>query len=86
MVMGDGVKKGGYGVFSVVKGIVSLGFWYLVLVVYDDCGWDFEFGFLFGDVSYFDVVNYDVCVSVFDDVVVVSMGIEIGCAVENNRC
>ncbi|HIA04213.1 MAG TPA: hypothetical protein EYN66_20345, partial [Myxococcales bacterium] len=85
MIMGDGAKKGGYGVFSVAKGIVSLGLWYPILAAYDKDGWDLEPGSAVGDVSYFDVANYDVSVTAPDDVVVVTTGAEMGRTVRDNR-
>ncbi|MFT7622977.1 MAG: hypothetical protein ACI9WU_002152 [Myxococcota bacterium] len=69
---------GGYGVFSYSDDIVSLALWYPVLASYDEDGWDLKRGGEVGDVSYFDVSNYELTVTAPRDVAVVASGVETG--------
>ncbi|MBT9554609.1 MAG: M1 family metallopeptidase [Myxococcales bacterium] len=75
LVMGE--QHGGYGVFGVGDGIVSLGLWYPILAAYDENGWDVEPGGGVGDVSYFDASNYVVTLTVAKDVAVATTGVEV---------
>ena len=75
LVLG-GDKHGGYGVFSYSDQIVSLALWYPVLSAHDEDGWDLKPGSGNGDVSYFDVANYQVDVTAPADVTVVATGVE----------
>ena len=85
MVMGEsGAAKGGYGVFATGDDIVSLGLWYPVLAAYDEQGWDLKKGPAIGDVSYFDVSNYEVTVSAPPNVTVLSTGVEVARTVEGD--
>jgi len=52
LVTGGSEKSGGYGVFSVGDGIVSLGLWYPILAALDEKGWDLSDGGSVGAVSY----------------------------------
>ncbi len=75
LVMGE--QHGGYGVFGVGDGIVSLGLWYPILAAYDDNGWDVEPGGGVGDVSYFDASNYVVNLTIDKGVAVAATGVEV---------
>ena len=80
MVMGSDAHgaSGGYGVFSFADDIVSMALWYPVLAAYDENGWDLKPGTNMGDVSYFDVSNYEVTVKAPRDVTVIGTGVEVG--------
>ncbi len=76
MVLNQGERKGGYGVFATGEGITSLALWYPILVVHDEAGWDVAPGGAVGDISYFDVSHVEAVVTAPDDVMVVGTGIE----------
>ncbi len=77
--------QGGYGVFSYADDIVSLALWYPVLAAYDEHGWDLRRGADMGDVSYFDVANYELTVTAPKDVVVVASGVETDVREDGDR-
>ncbi len=77
MIMGDAGQKGGYGIYSVGDGITSLGLWYPKVAAYDDNGWDSKHDTDLGDVSYFDVSNYDVTVTTSADLQLATTGVEL---------
>lgn len=86
MVMGhDGHQQGGYGVYAYADGVVSMALWYPVLAAYDDNGWDIQKGTDMGDVSYFDVSNYEVTVKAPSDVQVIGTGVEVARREENGK-
>lgn len=85
VLLDQGGKKGGYGVFAVGEDIVSLALWYPILVAHDEAGWDVAAGGAVGDVSYFDVSHVQATVTVADDVTVVATGIETGTTGEAGR-
>ncbi len=60
MAVGQLEPKGGYGVFSVGEGIVSMALWHPVLVALTEEGWDLEAPGKVGDISHFPVANYAV--------------------------
>ena len=77
MIMGTDGPSGGYGVFAYGENIVSLALWYPVLAAYDARGWDLHPGSSIGDVSYFDISNYEVSVTAPEDVTVIATGVEV---------
>jgi|GEM_PF-247467 len=82
-IIGDGGHEGGYGVFSITKGIVSLGLWYPIMSSHDGTRWDLARrprvadDKQIGDVSYFEVGDYDVRITVPRDVTVAATGLEV---------
>ena len=76
LVTGHSDPSGGYGVFSVGEGILSMALWYPVLAAHDERGWDVDPGTDIGDRSYFDVANYSVTVDVPKRVRVATTGVQ----------
>ena len=79
MIMGGDDHGGGegYGIFAYGEDVVSMALWYPVLAAYDaERGWDLKEGTSVGDISYFDVANYEVTVNAPRDVTVIATGVE----------
>jgi hypothetical protein len=75
LVLGGG--EAGYGVLSVGEEIVSMALWCPILASYDNGAWDVSTAGSVGDVSYFDVANYEVELTVPASVAVVTTGVEV---------
>ncbi|MBV70945.1 MAG: hypothetical protein CMH52_06295 [Myxococcales bacterium] len=76
LVTGRTGHSGGYGVFSVGEGILSMALWHPVLAAHDERGWDVDPGTDIGDRSYFDVANYAVTVDVPKRVKMATTGVQ----------
>ena len=76
MVVGGHDAKGGYGVFSVGEGIVSLALWYPILAQHEGGGWDAAPAGAVGDVSFFDVAHYEVSLRAAPGLKVAATGVE----------
>ena len=76
LLTGHHDHAGGYGVFSVGEGIVSMALWHPILAAHTDDGWDVDTGTNIGDRSYFEVANFAVTLDVPDDVRVATTGVE----------
>ncbi|MEE2757283.1 MAG: M1 family metallopeptidase [Myxococcota bacterium] len=76
LVTGRTGHSGGYGVFSVGEGIVSMALWHPVLAAHDERGWDVDPGTDIGDRSYFDVANYSVTVDVPKQIRMATTGVQ----------
>lgn len=66
-----------YGIFSTTGDVMNLGLWYPVLSKFDADGWDEERYSGLGDVSYFDVADFHVTVTVPASYRLVTTGIPV---------
>ncbi len=85
LVLGEDDGKGGYGVFSVGDGIVSLALWYPILAAHDGAGWDNEPGGPVGDVSFFEPAHYEVVLRTAPALQVASTGVRTAHVVEDDQ-
>ncbi len=86
MVVGGEHEKGGFGVFSYGDRVASLGLWYPILANFsEEGGWDTRPGAAVGDVSFFDVANYELEVTAPWDMTVITTGVTAGRQAEGDR-
>jgi hypothetical protein len=74
---GGDENEAGYGIYNFTQGVLALASWYPILAVYDDQGWNLDLPSYIGDSVYSDMAYYTVDVSVPEDMVVASTGVEI---------
>jgi aminopeptidase N len=63
--------------FGYEEGVMSLGYWYPILAVYDDEGWNLDQHTTLGEVFYSDVGFYTVRITAPEDVVIAATGVEV---------
>jgi hypothetical protein len=65
------------GYFGYKQDVMSLGYWYPILAVYDDEGWNLDQHTSLGEVFYSDTGVYTVRIIAPEDVVVAATGVEV---------
>jgi aminopeptidase N len=63
--------------FGYDEGVMSLGHWYPMLAVYDDEGWNLDPYVALGDAFYSDAANFTVHLTLPEDVVVATTGVQV---------
>jgi hypothetical protein len=71
-------EGGGYGIFNLKNGVISLAGWYPILAVYDDEGWNIDPVSPIGDSVYSDIAYYTVELTLPDGVSHAATGSMIG--------
>jgi len=65
---------GGYGIFNLKDGVMSLAGWYPILAVYDDEGWNIDPVSTIGDSVYSDIAYYTVELTLPDGIIHAATG------------
>jgi hypothetical protein len=63
--------------FGYEQGVMSLGYWYPILAVYDDEGWNLDQHTTLGEIYYSDTGVYSVRITVPEQTVIASSGVEV---------
>jgi hypothetical protein len=74
----SGKAEMGYGIHNTGGGVMTLSGWYPILAVYDDEGWNLDPVTNIGDSVYSDTAFYDIELTVYEDLKVISTGVIAG--------